>query len=195
MVLIFSKDSKDTGTLIKMYWTKFLSKQSHFYCIMSAYFRFAFEFFCQVFEWKKQQHAIMQKMFYILSNNSGLWLIIGKDHTLNNTEYLDGRFGSFPFCSTEWKLIASPESIQHSPIGEDSDQSVFHCDIMQERLLGIHNEGIRNPEQLHQTAIQTQAFIAFKYQPLICPALPQKDSGSVVLHRRFSVETLLWWGT
>lgn len=76
-----------------------------------------------------------------------------------------------------------PQGIQHSSVGEYPDQSVFDSDVMQEGFLGIHNECIRDPKELCQSPIQTQALIAIKTQAFICPALTKKDGGCVVLGR------------
>lgn len=58
-----------------------------------------------------------------------------------------------------------PEGIEDSAIAEDSDESVIHSDIVQERPFGIRNEGIRDPKQGYQAPIQAQAFISREYQP------------------------------
>lgn len=76
-----------------------------------------------------------------------------------------------------------PQGIQHSSVGEYPDQSVFDSDVVQEGLLGIHNERIRDPKEFYQSPIQTQALIAIKTQAFICPALTKKDGGGVILER------------
>ncbi len=76
-----------------------------------------------------------------------------------------------------------PQGIQHSSVGEYPDQSVFDSDVMQEGFLGIHNERIRDPKELYQSPIQTQALIAIKTQAFVCPALTKKDGGCVILGR------------
>lgn len=52
---------------------------------------------------------------------------------------------------------------------------------MQEGLLGVNDEGVRDPEQLHQSPIQAQALVSFKHEPLVGPALAEEYGGRVVL--------------
>lgn len=78
-------------------------------------------------------------------------------------------------------LIVPPQRVQHRPVGEDADQPVLHSDVMEERLLGVDDERVRDPEQLHQPAVQAQALVSLEHQALVCPALPQEYCGGVVL--------------
>ena len=78
----------------------------------------------------------------------------------------------------------SPQGVQDSSVGEDADQSVLHRDVVEEGLLGVHDEGVGHPQQLDQTAVQTQALVALEHQALIRPALAQEDGGRVVLYRQ-----------
>lgn len=52
---------------------------------------------------------------------------------------------------------------------------------MEEGLLGVHDEGVGDPEELHKTPIKTQALVAFKDQPLVRPPLAKEYGGGVVL--------------
>lgn len=75
----------------------------------------------------------------------------------------------------------SPESIQDCAIGEEADEPVAHSDFMEEGLLGLHNVSVRHPEELHKARIQSEALVAFKYQPLVRPALSEVYGGCIVL--------------
>lgn len=74
-----------------------------------------------------------------------------------------------------------PQRIKHSSIGKDTDESVLDGDVVEEGLFGVNDEGVRDPEELHQPPVQAQAFVALKDQTLICPALSQEYGCSVVL--------------
>lgn len=82
-----------------------------------------------------------------------------------------------------------PEGVENRSVGEDTDEAVLNGDVVQEGLLGVHNEGVRDPEELHQPAVQAQALVALEDQALIRPTLPQEDSGGVVLHVRLRKST------
>lgn len=46
-------------------------------------------------------------------------------------------------------FVIQPQRVKDSPIGEDADQPVLHGDVMQEGLLGVDDEGVGDPQQLH----------------------------------------------
>jgi len=52
---------------------------------------------------------------------------------------------------------------------------------VEEGLLGVHDEGVRDPEQLHEPAVQAQALVALEHQALVRPALAEEYGGGVVL--------------
>lgn len=85
-------------------------------------------------------------------------------------------------CKQNIRLsVAPPQSVEDGPVGEDADQPVLHSDVVEEGLLGVHDEGVRDPEELHQAPVQAQALVALEHQALIRPALAEKDGGGVVL--------------
>lgn len=55
---------------------------------------------------------------------------------------------------------------------------------MEKGLLGINNEGVWDPEQLHQSPIQAQALVSFEDKALVRPALTKEYGGCVVLQVR-----------
>lgn len=85
-----------------------------------------------------------------------------------------------------------PESIQDRAIGEEADEPVSHSDVMEEGLLGLHNVSVWYPEELHEASIQSEALVAFKYQPLVCPALSEVYGGCVVLRGGNQVVEMDW---
>lgn len=54
---------------------------------------------------------------------------------------------------------------------------------MQEGLFGVDDEGVRDPEQLHQPPVQAQALVPLEDEALVGPALPEEYGGGVVLQR------------
>ena len=86
-------------------------------------------------------------------------------------------------------FVIPPQSIKDSPVGEDAYQPVLHGDVMEEGLLGVHDEGVGDPEELHQPPVQAQALVAFKHQALVGPALAEKDGGGIVLQDKCSKVT------
>ena len=82
-----------------------------------------------------------------------------------------------------------PKSIENSPVAEDANQAVFHCDVVQKGALGVWDEGVGDPEQRHQTSVHAHALIPREHQPGIPPALTEEDCCSVVLKawRRWGV--------
>lgn len=46
-------------------------------------------------------------------------------------------------------FVFPPQCIEDGPVGKDADQPVLHSDVMEERLLGVDDKGVRDPEQLH----------------------------------------------
>ena len=46
-------------------------------------------------------------------------------------------------------FVIQPQCVEDGPVGEDADQPVLHGDVMQERLLGVDDEGVGDPQQLH----------------------------------------------
>lgn len=79
------------------------------------------------------------------------------------------------------QLIAPPQRIKDGAVWKDADQPVLHRDVMQERLLGVNNERVRDPEQLHQPPVQAQALVSLENETLIGPALTEEYGGGVVL--------------
>lgn len=92
-----------------------------------------------------------------------------------------------PFCP-EVEGTQSPESVEDGAIGEEANEPVPHSDLVEEGLLGFHNVGVRHPEELHEACIQSEALVAFKNQPLVCPALSEVYGGRVVLGESQVVE-------
>lgn len=78
-------------------------------------------------------------------------------------------------------FVIPPQRVENGPVGEDADQSVLHSDVVEEGLLGVHDEGVGNPEELHKSPVKTQALVAFKHQALVRPALAEENGGGVVL--------------
>lgn len=78
-------------------------------------------------------------------------------------------------------LIIPPQRIQHSPVGEDADQPVLHGDVMEKGLLGVHDEGVRDPKELHEPPVEAQALVSLEHQTLVRPALAEEYGGCVVL--------------
>lgn len=78
-------------------------------------------------------------------------------------------------------FLIPPQCIKNSPIREDANQPILHSDVMEERLLGVDDEGVRDPQQLHQPPVQAQALVSLKHQTLVRPALTKEDGGGVVL--------------
>lgn len=74
-----------------------------------------------------------------------------------------------------------PQGVEDSSIAKDPNEAVFHSDIMQEGPLGVWDEGVRDPEQRHQTSVYAHTLIPGKHQPGIPPALTKEDSCCVVL--------------
>lgn len=83
-------------------------------------------------------------------------------------------------------FVFLPQCIEDGPVGEDADQSVLHSDVMEERLLGVDNKGVRDPEKLHKSPVQAQALVSLKHQPLVRPPLTKEYGGGVVLQVRGS---------
>lgn len=54
---------------------------------------------------------------------------------------------------------------------------------MQERALGVRDEGVRDPEQRHQAPVHAHTLISREHQPGITPPLTEEDSCGVVLKR------------
>lgn len=61
---------------------------------------------------------------------------------------------------------------------------------MEEGLLGLHDVGVRHPEELHEAGIQREALVAFEHQPLVSPALSEVNGGCEVLRGRQGMETV-----
>lgn len=74
-----------------------------------------------------------------------------------------------------------PEGIQNSAVAEDAYQAVLHSDIVQERALGVGDEGVGDPKQWHQAPVHADAVIPWENQPGVAPPLAQEDGGGVVL--------------
>lgn len=74
-----------------------------------------------------------------------------------------------------------PQCIKDGSVWKDADEPVLHSDVMQKRLLGVNDECVRDPEQLHQPPVQAQALVSLKYKTLIGPALTEEYGGGVVL--------------
>lgn len=85
-------------------------------------------------------------------------------------------------CNNSASLfVIPPQRVKDGPVGEDADQPVLHRDVMEEGLLGVHDKGVGDPEQLHQPPVEAQALVALKHQALIRPALTEEYGGGVVL--------------
>lgn len=78
-----------------------------------------------------------------------------------------------------WKL--PPQRVEDGPVGEDAYQPVLHGDVVEEGLLGVDDEGVGDPEQLHKPPVQAQALVALEHQALVRPALAEEYGGGVVL--------------
>ncbi len=78
-------------------------------------------------------------------------------------------------------FVIPPQRVKDSSVGEDADEPVLHSDIVEERLFGVHNERVRDPEQLHEPPVEAQALVALKHQALVRPALTEEYGGGVVL--------------
>lgn len=76
-----------------------------------------------------------------------------------------------------------PQRVKDGPVWKDADQPVLHGDVMQERLFGVDDERVGDPEQLHQPPVQAQALVPLKDQTLIGPALTEEYGGGVVLQQ------------
>lgn len=46
-------------------------------------------------------------------------------------------------------FVIPPQGVEDGPVGEDADQPILHGDVMEEGLLGVDDEGVGDPEQLH----------------------------------------------
>lgn len=64
---------------------------------------------------------------------------------------------------------------------------------MQERLFGVNDEGVRDPEQLHQPPVQAQALVPLKDETLIGPALTEEYGGGVVLQQGEDEQEESFW--
>lgn len=62
----------------------------------------------------------------------------------------------------KWPTNFPPQCVKDGSVWKDADQPVLHSDVMEERLLGVNDERVRDPEQLHQPPIQAQALISLK---------------------------------
>lgn len=52
---------------------------------------------------------------------------------------------------------------------------------MQEGALGVWNEGVRDPEEWHETSVHANALVTWEHQPGVPPPLTEEDGGRVVL--------------
>lgn len=73
------------------------------------------------------------------------------------------------------------ESIEDRAIGEEADEPVSHSDFVEEGLLGLHDVGVRHPEELHEARVESEARVALEHQPPVRPALSEVYGGCVVL--------------
>lgn len=64
---------------------------------------------------------------------------------------------------------------------------------MQERLFGVDDERVGDPEQLHQPPVQAQALVALEDETLVGPALTEEDGGGVVLQQGEDEEEESFW--
>lgn len=94
---------------------------------------------------------------HILSNSTHTSSL--SQFLLHSLEYFSLSVGAEKTNRTTNKLtilfVIPPQCIKNSPIGEDADKSVLHGDIMEEWLLGVHDKGVGDPEELHKPSVKT----------------------------------------
>lgn len=75
-----------------------------------------------------------------------------------------------------------PHGIQQCPVIFDPQQFIRHGHVMSHRLLSIVEEGVRSPDfTRHQVVERQNIHWPVKFQPLVLPALPEKNIYGVLL--------------
>lgn len=79
-------------------------------------------------------------------------------------------------------LLELPHGVQQGPIIFDPQQFIGHGHVMSHRLLPVVEEGVRSPDFTgHQVVERQYIHRSAKFQPLVLPALPEKDIDGVLL--------------
>lgn len=75
-----------------------------------------------------------------------------------------------------------PAAVQDDSVGLQADQLVLDSNIMKPSGFGIHDEGVRQPQLVHEAAVQSQRLVGVVVgQAVIVPALPQEYGHGVFL--------------
>ena len=78
----------------------------------------------------------------------------------------------------------SPQSVEHGAVGMQADHAVLHCHAVQKGLLVVKEVGVRKPQLVGHTVIQSQVQVELAVrQPLVPPTLLEIHGDGVVLGR------------
>ena len=81
------------------------------------------------------------------------------------------------------RICYIPHSISYVSVTMKTHHFVLLCNIVEERMFIIREEGVRHPDLLSEITCQRHTITAVlrEGQPLILPVLIQVDSNSVIL--------------
>lgn len=83
------------------------------------------------------------------------------------------------------KVFILPDAVENDPVRLQANEFVLHSDVMKPGRFSVDNKCVWKPKLVHEATVQAQSFIrVIVRQPVISPALMQKDSHCILLEEK-----------